>query len=364
MGAELEFNGRDALEGLEPVLGSKSAFVVNEEFKVLFRKVEEALLKKSNAQRIVIFIDDLDRCEPEHVLNLITALKLFFTYGEKSIFFCGLDKDAVTKAVVSKYHDVVKSEEYLEKVFDISFQMPKSFSLKKMLKRHFSGETVYLGKSYENVDLIDDFFMAIDFTNPRHIKKVLNKYQILRSFKANAELPPWLKTLVPDLLDSTGRGDAFETIFCTFFIILYEFYPDQFKEIEDYERKLKKYIHPILETARKQSSNASIHTIAQGLRAVLVNNVREASMRLILLAGNGSDNFVFARLIFLLTPSSPQRLSILYDTKLDEFADYFQDDSKLTLFCKFLLNYREEILDHQFSDYIFWNYFRMCTHLL
>src|SRR2546430_1532997 len=81
----------------------------NKVFKENFTKIENALLQEQE-KKILVFIDDLDRCEPENVLNLITALKLFFTYGEKTVFFAGMDKEAVNKAVQTKYHNVIKSE--------------------------------------------------------------------------------------------------------------------------------------------------------------------------------------------------------------------------------------------------------------
>ena len=108
-----------------------------EKFKVDFRKWEDLKNDRKDKKYNIVFIDDLDRCEPENVLNLLSALKLFFTYGEKTIFFCGIDKKAIKEAVKTKYGEVVKANEYLEKIFDISFSMPKHRELLKLVTQYF-----------------------------------------------------------------------------------------------------------------------------------------------------------------------------------------------------------------------------------
>ena len=74
-------------------------------------------------------------------MNLLSAIKLFFTLGKgKVIYFCGVDKSAVSEAVKVKYGEIIKSEEYLEKIFDISFNMSKDFQIVKLLNHYFPNE--------------------------------------------------------------------------------------------------------------------------------------------------------------------------------------------------------------------------------
>ncbi len=97
---------------------NNSAYKKTKEFKEKFTKAESIIVKKSKKRKLVIFIDDLDRCEPENVLNLISIIKLFFTYSKNIIFMFGCDKNAISKAVQHKYGDVINADEYLEKVID------------------------------------------------------------------------------------------------------------------------------------------------------------------------------------------------------------------------------------------------------
>ena len=48
--------------------------------------------------RMVIFIDDLDRCEDEHILRLLEALKLYLN-SRYCVFVLGLDSAAVKRAL-------------------------------------------------------------------------------------------------------------------------------------------------------------------------------------------------------------------------------------------------------------------------
>jgi len=152
--------------------------------KSLYKKINEfekefgLLLEFVEKKTWIIFIDDLDRCEAENVLNLLSAIKLFFTLGKgKVIYFCGVDKNAVSKAVKVKYGEIIKSEEYLEKIFDISFNMSRDFQIVKLLNHYFPNE------NQNFIDRMGKFFKEVKFRNPRHLKKVLNKYIIISEFK-------------------------------------------------------------------------------------------------------------------------------------------------------------------------------------
>jgi hypothetical protein len=159
-------------------------------FKKVFEKIESKILKKAKKSKIVVFIDDLDRCEPDMVLDLLSAIKLFFTFGNNITFVCGIDKLAVKKAIETKYQSVVKSEEYLEKIFDYSFQIPETLNTEKLVDFYFKDiEVEWGGDSNSLTDIVCDFFTALEFKNPRHLKKVLNKYALLTKYKESETFP-------------------------------------------------------------------------------------------------------------------------------------------------------------------------------
>ena len=146
------------------------------------KKISEILFNENN-KRLIVFIDELDRCEPKNILDLISSLKAIFNASNENdyyniIYFVAIDKDAVSKALKKRYGEIMKSEEYLEKIFNISFSMPKHFELKNFIKQYESFND-------ENAEKLARFFEYIKFTNPRHIKKVLNKYDCLDKLKTS-----------------------------------------------------------------------------------------------------------------------------------------------------------------------------------
>jgi hypothetical protein len=216
------------------------------EFEKSFQKLENSLLKKE--QTLIVFIDDLDRCEPENVIKLLSAIKLFFTYGKRTIFFFGVDKKAIEEAVKTKYKDIVKSSEYLEKIFDFSFEAPRGFDLYKMMQRHFP--TKY-SSELDIAKEISRLFESMQFTNPRHVKKVLNKYSLLKSYKHNEHLDKSLKNLIPEIITNGEDGNLLETAISLYLIVLYEFDYELFKEVEDLEGKKKYYAKSYMESKGK-----------------------------------------------------------------------------------------------------------------
>ena len=73
---------------------------------------------------MVVFLDDLDRCESDNIITVISAIKLLLSINKNIIFIIGVDKTAVTLALKNKYNnDYNKADEYLEKNFSITFEI-------------------------------------------------------------------------------------------------------------------------------------------------------------------------------------------------------------------------------------------------
>ncbi|MCB0457092.1 MAG: hypothetical protein KDC91_05060, partial [Flavobacteriaceae bacterium] len=238
---EFEVDGEKIANNLTE--GKDKTFIeLKEEFKVEFRRWEDNVTKGKNPKFNLIFIDDLDRCEPENVLNLLSALKLFFTYGQKTIFFCGIDEKAINEAVKTKYGDVVKSSEYLEKVFDISFKMPLTANKLKLYSQYFSSETLYPFKKSDMPlpQIIDLFFYELNFTNPRRIKKVLNRFLIVKNIIGNLDKKSHLNEHYGKITND-DEICLFDLFFTLYFILLRLFYPVIIENIENDSLRILNY---------------------------------------------------------------------------------------------------------------------------
>jgi hypothetical protein len=340
-------------------------------FKDEFSKVEKLAIK--GKKKIIVFIDDLDRCEPENVLHLLSSLKLFFTYGTDVIFLTGVDKAAISKAIKTKYGTIIKSEEYLEKIFDVSFSMPKSHSIQKLIRHYFPNDNKRIAIRLE------EFFKQINFTNPRHLKKVMNKYLLIQAFVKTEETGNSFLPIVPELFYNSDAS-LLEIVFTLFFIVLHEFYPDKFSELEAYEEKIIHYgrIHHTTfnrennrgsGTAEILKLSLSISQVQNVPHGVFISEYKSLSItKLMALCTTPAPNTGNLRNYFkLLSIFCPKEVESFKMTEIEnsDFVKQFAKKKRdiLVDFCKYLVENKEEVLNMK-SDYKFWNFFEMANTLL
>lgn len=164
----------------------RSLYMITENFIKDFQEKIDGCVVSTN-KKILIMIDDLDRCEDESIINLLSALKLMFAV-KNIIFICGIDKGAVIQTLLRKYRNKEKSEEYLEKIFSINFNVLKTSKLNLFQ----NDENIYLKNIKQKI------IEATGITNPRKINKSNNKYEFLKEiiFRKNIinEIKNELKT--------------------------------------------------------------------------------------------------------------------------------------------------------------------------
>lgn len=136
-------------------------------FVTSFRKLFESIIKDAQFKSVIVYIDDLDRCSGERMIDCIEAIKLFLNV-EHTAFVLGADERMVELAIKEHYpvQDRNKSviyspfSDYLEKLIQIPYRLPKlSFGeqatyimfllLKSKYPNYFDG---VLAKYYEFKD--------------------------------------------------------------------------------------------------------------------------------------------------------------------------------------------------------------------
>ena len=83
-------------------------FEDNDKFDVVrkFRDDFEELLKKSKIDKLIIIIDDLDRCLPDRIIDNLEAIKLFLNV-KNTAFVIGADPRIVRHAIEYRYKDKI-----------------------------------------------------------------------------------------------------------------------------------------------------------------------------------------------------------------------------------------------------------------
>lgn len=94
-----------------------------------FQKNFAELLNECKIDRLAIFIDELDRCREDTILETLEAMKLFMFTG-KVAFIIGADERHISYAVKSKFKDIEGiqidiGKEYLEKLVQYPIHIPR-----------------------------------------------------------------------------------------------------------------------------------------------------------------------------------------------------------------------------------------------
>ena len=94
-----------------------------------FRKQFNDLLEVTKIDKLIIFIDELDRCSPDTILSTLEAIRLFLFTGN-TVFIIGADERQIAYAVKSKFREIKGQEidigkEYLEKLIQYPIRIPR-----------------------------------------------------------------------------------------------------------------------------------------------------------------------------------------------------------------------------------------------
>jgi GTPase SAR1 family protein len=150
----------------------------------LQQSIETALEKDlQKRERVVIFIDDVDRCLPPQTVEIFESIKLFLSC-KHCVFVIGVDKDQICKAFENKFGSKGPSGLlYVEKFIQLQFDLPRKTPIEvaDFLRANASEQ---LKKSPKTIELISDFIEP----NPRKIKRWLNSVLFLeRLFRIKQE---------------------------------------------------------------------------------------------------------------------------------------------------------------------------------
>ena len=91
-----------------------------------FRNEFEKTLESEEINRVVVLIDDLDRCQPERIIETLEAIKLFLSV-KKTTFIIAADENVIQYAVKKKYPNIDGFNIELDKEYmiQVPIQIPE-----------------------------------------------------------------------------------------------------------------------------------------------------------------------------------------------------------------------------------------------
>lgn len=88
--------------------------------------------------KLVVFIDDIDRCEPEAAYRLLECLKIYLTL-DNCVFLIGMNQKVVKEAIAQRMHTAdeenptMRATEYMEKMCQNVWRLPTIRNSKEVL---------------------------------------------------------------------------------------------------------------------------------------------------------------------------------------------------------------------------------------
>ena len=174
-------NAFEEAEQKELILGVTSFYMK------AFEALEKTAQKLSEDHRIIVFIDDLDRCLLDKALDVLEYIKLVLAQPG-FIFFLGLDRriiEAYLKKRFQKDYEVpnFSGREYLDKLVQLSFKIPsharriEDFA-KSMVNRV---KNIVSNEEAEQLEAITPIFGLACNSNPRTVIRYLNSLLVARA---------------------------------------------------------------------------------------------------------------------------------------------------------------------------------------
>ncbi|MBF0347899.1 MAG: hypothetical protein HQL81_09545 [Magnetococcales bacterium] len=213
MGANRFSSGKHLLQQID----KETAAEEMEQFKLptdaqrFFKRFEEAVYLvtnpwghsgKDNNIRLVVFIDDLDRCSDQTVFSLLERIKLYLS-SRYCVFVFALDRTHVENAVArAGGYSRIEAAQYVEKLFQAKLYLPTLDQ--DLLKRFIVDAMNTIGF---NIDIAaHSYLLSLLPPNPRTIKNFMNGLGFMKQFfgkrdPKEAVLLYWLRSYVPDVYD-------------------------------------------------------------------------------------------------------------------------------------------------------------------
>lgn len=92
-----------------------------------FREDFSALINSSSIDNLIILVDDLDRCNPDRIIETLEAIKLFLSV-DKTTFVIAMDENIISYSIKRKYpqldsNSIDVSIDYIEKIVQLPIRI-------------------------------------------------------------------------------------------------------------------------------------------------------------------------------------------------------------------------------------------------
>ena len=136
---------------------------------------------KDGREKVVMFIDDLDRLVPIRAVELLEALKVFMDI-DNCVYVIACDYSVIVTGLKDKFgvsEGELKGRSFFDKIIQVPFKMPtKRYEVNTYLT-NLLGRIGIDASKQEDIDIYRDLVEYSVGFNPRAMKRLLNSLQLL-----------------------------------------------------------------------------------------------------------------------------------------------------------------------------------------
>lgn len=262
-----------------------------------FEKEFSKVIDSTKASRVLIIIDNLDRCAHSKAVEVLSTIKTFLEpKSKKCIFLVQCDEEAIKKHLISVYNkkDLINEEdedekksnnfdadEFLRKFFNTSVKIPPFIGadLEEYTKELLTETKVEAFQ--KNSDLVSVITQAFR-DNPRQIKQFINtllSHYLVALARESGKDP---------VINTTGIVTG-NPAFLAKFLIIRQKWPSFYKSILENPKNIVEY----------NRNNATLSSFMGGTNIVKTDNIRafiylKQSSRRLALPGGASESLEIA----------------------------------------------------------------------
>ncbi len=211
-------------------------------FEEDFKKV---IQEYTDGGKLVVFVDDLDRCLPENAITVLESLKLFIG-DARCVFVLGMDDYVVAEGIRNSFGERLNlsGRDYLDKIIQVPFFLPPApfDNLRNMVMGELADT------EFRNDVEPDEIWELIRYGmggNPRKTKRFVNCFYLLQYILKNTDIDRPLENRGSreeqgqELDDLKSLTHEVQNIYLAKLLILQLSFPDFYRQLQSFPQDWK-----------------------------------------------------------------------------------------------------------------------------
>lgn len=230
-----------------------------------FRNEFEKTLESEEINRVIVLIDDLDRCQPDRIIETLEVIKLFLSV-KKTTFIIAADENVIQYAIKKKYpnidgFNIELDREYIEKMIQVPIQIPElsskdvqNYLLLLVLQKYMNPnefeilvskieqEKLMVQSGVIEVEQLEEIYGSLNdsitFGNKKEYKEVVGAILQIRKIASHTlkgnprQIKRFLNTFIlKRKLSKMYYGDDLDMCIMAKLLILHKLNPDLFNQL-------------------------------------------------------------------------------------------------------------------------------------